>query len=891
MDELVEEFIAETREGLVKIERDLIALEERPEEAASLVGELFRVMHTIKGTCGFLGFARLERVAHAAENLLGAIRDGALEARPEVVSAVLRAVDAIRDIVESIAESRSEPAGDDGELLQQLESCLNGGAPGGSEAEGSSGAAEEAAPVPQGEEREDGAPPVRNPGEQESQGAEAAAPERAASGNGHGTAGESTAAGAAGEGGKSGAGAEPGRQEGPSRRSRTTSLRVSLSLLEALMGFVSELVLTRNQLMRLGKEIGRADLDAALQRLDHVTSELREGVMKTRMQPISNAWAGLPRLVRETAAALGKKVRFVTEGGSTELDRQMLETIKDPLTHMVRNSVDHGIEPPAERVAAGKPEQGTVRLSASQEGGTIVIRLIDDGRGLDPERIARKAVERGLCSESHLAGMSPQQIFRFIFEPGFSTAETVTSVSGRGVGMDVVRTNVEQIGGSIEVESTPGEGTSFTITLPLTLAIVPALIVGAADRRFALPQLCVVEIVRCDGGAERRIETVDDQPILRLRDQLLPLLSLRRVIGLEEEREPRTGAGYALVLDAAGQRFGLLVDQVFDNEEIVVEPIASILQDVTVLGGTTVLGDGSVAMVLDAKGVASHLAHARVAGGPAETAAAEAEEERITLLRFRSGDRALKAVPLALVARIEQVTPDQLQWADGQSLLLFQGRPMPVVDIEGAPLHGLESRKPVLVFEEAGRSFGVLVDEIEDIIESAVDLSFTGRAPHVLGCAVLEGVTCEIIDVARYVQELFGGWFRTPAEAAGRRPRVLVVDDSSFFRSLIGPVLEGRGFEVVTVESAPAALSLCEAGERFDVIVSDIEMPEMNGFAFVRRLRETAWRDVPVVALSARTAPEDVARGLEAGFRAYVTKLDREALFEAVKQNLAGAAA
>ncbi len=874
MEELVAEFVAESQEGLVRVEQELIRLEERPEEMDACVGELFRVMHTIKGTCGFLGFARLERLAHAAENVLGAMRDGSLRAAPDVISTLLRATDACRRLVDAIAQDGKEPEGEDRALIEELEACL--ARPGAAAAEGEpakAAAQEDRRPVETAE-----TPPA------EEGASEPGDPDRpaAATGGLNGDEAKETASGA-----KQGSDVQPDSDgTSRSRTVRAASLRVSVALLESLMGFVSELVLTRNQLVRLGKDIGRADLDAALQRLDHVTSELREGVMKARMQPISNAWAGLPRLVRETASALGKKVRLITEGGATELDRQMLETIRDPLTHMVRNAVDHGIELPQERRQAGKPEQGTIRLSASQEGGTIVIRLSDDGRGLDVDKIARKAVERGLCDAARIAQMSPRQIYNFIFEPGFSTADQVTSVSGRGVGMDVVRTNVEQIGGSIDIDSVPGEGTTVTINLPLTLAIVPALIVGAAGRRFALPQLAVVEIVRCDDRGERRIEMIDRQPILRLRDQFLPLLSLPRVLGLEEEGRTASGQGFALVLESGGQRFGLLVDHVFDNEEIVVEPMASLLQDLTVLAGTTVLGDGTVAMVLDAKGLAGHVTQAGLRQAKVEEQGAEDAEERITLLRFRAGSQALKAVPLALVARIEQVRHDQLQWADGRSLVLFQGRPMPVVDIDGSPLAALDGVKPVLVFEERGNAFGVLVDEIEDIVETSGELAMSGRTPHVLGAAVIDGVACEILDIVPYVNELFGGWFSDQAKIPTRARRVLVVDDSAFFRALIAPVLEARGLEVTTAPSAEAALELCESGERFDLILSDIEMPGLNGFAFARKLRETAWRDVPLIALSARTSPEDVARGLEAGFRCYLSKLDREALFEAVGRTL-----
>ncbi len=633
-----------------------------------------------------------------------------------------------------------------------------------------------------------------------------------------------------------------------------------------------------------------------MQRLDNITTALREGVMKARMQPISHAWSGLPRLVRELSASLGKQVELQTEGGSTELDRQLLEYVRDPLTHMVRNAVDHGIETPEQRLAAGKPERALLHLSAGQEGGTVVIRISDDGRGLDLERIGEKAVAQGLCTREELAAMSPQQIATLIFAPGFSTAEEVTNVSGRGVGMDVVRSNVEQIGGSVKVETRSGQGTTFTVSIPLTLAIVPALIVTAAGHRLALPQLGILEIVRCGDHDERKITSVDGCPILRLRDRFLPVLSMREILGLDRGAETEAQTGYVLVLEAGNQPYGVLVDGVLDSEEIVVEPIASVLKDLTVFAGATILGDGQVAMVLDLKGLDSRLAerHSRQAAVHAVSEGAEEERNRTSLLRFQAGNETLRAVPLALISRIECIESGRAEQCSGRTVIRFGDELIPLVDIDGNTF-GLEADgRLALIFADAGRRFGLLIDKIVDVVETEVNICLRGGPETVLGAAVIGDRSTELIDVGCLVQSVFGGWFGAGAEAAGQQPeegrRVLLIDDSAFFRALLIPMLESHGCLVQAVDSPQQAIRLCEEGKRFDLIISDIEMPGMDGYGFISWCRQSPWKDIPVIALTSRTAPADIRKGEALGFDRYLAKLDQTALFRAVEELSARAA-
>jgi two-component system chemotaxis sensor kinase CheA len=872
MDELIAEFTAECREGLARVDTELVAFERDPTDREHL-REIFRVVHTIKGTSGFLGLARLERLAHAAENVLGIWRDRETLPDASAVTTVLTAIDRIKDIVTELELTGAEPPGEDGALIGELEAiAAAAGSP-----QQTAGPPTMAVTQPQGSLQHapadsDAASFADDIGEAER------APDDASDGASEAPSTESLAAEAS----------APRAVEPAGRRSaRTGSLRVSVALLEALMGHVSDLVLTRNRLVRLGREVSHPELETALQRLDQVTTELRDGIMKARMQPISNAWSGVPRIVRDLCTALGKKVELVMEGGATELDRQLLEVVKDPLTHLVRNAIDHGIEPPEERRRVGKPEAGRLRLSAAHEGGMIVVRVADDGRGLDLERIGRKAVAAGLCTAEQLATMSARQIASLIFAPGLSTAEKVTNVSGRGVGMDVVKRNIEDIGGSVDIETRPGQGTMFTITIPLTLAIVPALIVGVGEQRFALPQQGILEIVRCGGADDRSLETVDGRRLLRLRGELLPVRSLAEILGMQAENLGDTSErGFVLVLEPAGHRFGLVVDAVHDSEEIVVEPIAPVLRNITLFAGTTLLGDGSIAIVLDLKSLASAAAASdRLGMERATTAGPAVARETTRVLRFAAGRYRMAAVPIELVQRIERIDPSQLELVGTRSVFRLGDELVPLVDVDAAFVTALDRPRPALLFSDAGRRFGLLVDEIHDVVETEVELTIEPDAPTILGAGYFAGASCVLLDIGHFVNTVFGGWFGADrlGNRARRAVRLLLVDDSRFFRALLTPILQNRGYEVVAVESAREALNCLEQGERFDVLISDLEMPDMDGFALAEALRQKGLR-IPLVALSSRSTPEDKSRTRAVGFDDHVAKLDRAHLFEAISR-------
>jgi len=846
MDDLIADFLTETGESMAELDVALVTLEQTPDDAGTL-SLIFRLVHTIKGTCGFLGLARLEKVAHAAENVLGKLRDGTMTATPDIVSQILGALDRIKAILADLAATGGEPAGDDSGLIAALEVLAEGG-----------GAAALAA--------------VAEP---------AAAPETAVP-----TAGPT----AFPIGVPAAAPADPSA-------GRTPTIRVTVDVLEDLMTLVSELVLTRNQLLQLARTQENSAFAVPLQRLSHITSDLQEGVMKTRMQPIGTAWNKLPRLVRDLGHELDKKISLVMRGAETELDRQVLELIKDPLTHMVRNSGDHGLETPAERRGVGKAETGTITLNAFHEGGHIVIEIADDGRGLPVEKIRAKVLEKGLATEAELATMGPEQIQRFIFRAGFSTAAAVTAVSGRGVGMDVVKTNIEKIGGTIDLRSVAGQGSTFTIKIPLTLAIVSALIVAAGRERFAIPQISVVELVhaRTDGprndSTDALIERINDTPVLRLRERLLPLVNLTELLRLGDGG--RGDAGVDVVVAQVGSgMLGIIVDRVFDTEEIVVKPVAPILRHITMFSGNTILGDGSVIMILDPNGIAR--ATGVGAGGDARDVAgmageAQRSDDQTAMLLFRAGDHARLAVPLGLVARLEDFPRAAIETSAGQPVVQYRGQLMPLIPFAGQ-VDQDSPRQPVLVFTDGARSMGLMVDAITDVVEARLRIELSGARPGLLGTAVIDGQATDVIDTGYWLQQAWQDWFRGAGRAEGRRRRVLMVDDNSFFRQLLVPTLSAAGYQVTAVESAAAALALRDGGAMFDVILSDIDMPGMDGLAFARALRAAgAWAALPLIALSASADDADIAAGLSAGFTDYIAKSQRESLLASLAQG-AGAA-
>ncbi len=908
MDDLLQEFLTETAENMDVLDVELVKLEQNPNDP-ELLSNIFRLVHTIKGTCGFLGLPRLESVAHAGENVLGKVRDGVLTVTPDAVSLVLGSLDRIKELLTALEETGSEPDGSDSDLIDQLNAFAEGGnaAPAEQpepaaepEAEGEGGEASDSDELQAAFD----AAEYKGPGAVVNADDSAAAGDKAVEKQAEASKEKADAPSASvpAKADNAAAAASGGAPKGPSVANQ--SIRVNVDVLETLMTMVSELVLTRNQLLQLLRHQQDSEFTAPLQRLSHVTTELQEGVMKTRMQPIGNAWAKLPRIVRDLSLELDKKMDLQMIGAETELDRQVLELIKDPLTHMVRNSADHGLESNADRVAAGKPETGTITLNAFHEGGHIVIEISDDGAGLNSDRIKEKVIKNGLATENELETLNDQQIHHFIFRPGFSTAAEVTAVSGRGVGMDVVRTNIEMIGGTIELNSEEGKGTTFTIKIPLTLAIVSALIIECAGERFAVPQISVLELVLAGKGSVHKIERIQGTPVLRLRNRLLPLVSLRGLLKIEEIEDAADTAEsdigeeetFVIVTQVGQSVFGIIVDRVYDTEEIVVKPTSPVLRNLSVFSGNTILGDGSVIMILDPNGIAGEVGEV-VAADHIEAEEAQqqitSDQDRETLLLFKGGDDVPKAVPLALVARLEEIEGENIEFSNGKPITQYRGKLMPLIPVaENIEINAESGRQPVLVFTDGDRSMGLVVDEIVDIIEDRLSIELGSEKKGVFGSAIISGAATDIIDTGYFLAEAHGDWFgkdgisHAAADGDGQH-QILLVDDSAFFRNLLTPMLSLAGYNVTAVETAGEALAMREAGREFDIIISDIEMPEMNGFEFASEIREDGnWAGVPLVALSSRSTPDDMERGREVGFTDYVAKFDREGLLQTLQDTL-----
>ena len=886
MDDLLREFLTETNESLDTVDVELVRFEQEPNNA-KIRDNIFRLVHTIKGTCGFLGLPRLEALSHAAETLMGKFRDG-MPVTGSAVTLILSTIDRLKEILNGLETNQQEPDGDDADLIADLERmAIAARAPAAPVVQSPPQVLER--PLRPGEvsldelERAFRETAMEMPSLVEKPKPEAPKPEAPKSEAPKTAARKPDAKPAKAE-------PKPAVDDDEVTRVANQSIRVSLETLETLMTMVSELVLTRNQLLEIARQNEDSEFKVPLQRLSNVTAELQEGVMKTRMQPIGNAWQKLPRVIRDLSAELHKEIELEMHGADTELDRQVLDLIKDPLTHMVRNSADHGLETIEQRRAANKPETGTIRLSAYHQGGHIIIEISDDGRGLNTARIRQKVLENGLATEAELEKMSESQIHKFIFVPGFSTASSVTSVSGRGVGMDVVLNNIDQIGGTIDVRSVQGVGSSFTIKIPLTLAIVSALIVEAAGDRFAIPQLAVVELVRAQANSEHRIERIKDTPVLRLRNKLLPLIHLKKLLKIDDGSDIQPENGFIVVTQVGNQTFGIVVDGVFHTEEIVVKPMSTKLRHIAMFSGNTILGDGSVIMIIDPNGIAQTVGAAVVqAARAAETEDAQQQgvvEKTISLLVFRAGSDQPKAVPLSLVTRLEEIDCKKIELSNGRHLVQYRGQLMPLVRVSDDVRVRQEGSQPLLVFSDSGRSMGLVVDEIIDIVDDTLDIQVGSDIPGILGSAVIKGQATEIIDIGHFLPLAFADWFRRKELSPDALTRTLLfVDDSAFFRNMLVPVLKAAGYAVVAVGGPEEALALLRKGHKFDVVVSDIEMPGMNGFELAEAIHaDPRTARMPIIALSSVNSPASIERGRQAGFHDFVAKFDRQGLIAALKE-------
>ena len=664
------------------------------------------------------------------------------------------------------------------------------------------------------------------------------------------------------------------------------------------MNLAGELVLGRNQLIQALNTEAHIGIEAVASRLDQVTTELQEAIMRTRMQPIGAVFSKFPRVIRDLGAKLGKQCDIVMDGKEVDVDKTILEAIGDPLTHLIRNSIDHGIERPDVRIAAGKPACGSVQLKAYHEAGKVRIDIADDGGGIYPEKLKKKAVEKGVVTAEQASRLTDREAIRLIFHPGFSTAEKITDVSGRGVGMDVVRTNIEKLGGTVDVDSTPGRGTTIQITLPLTLAIIPSLIIQSGEERFAIPQVNISELVRLRREEiDKRLDRVKSAEVLRLRGSLLPIVRLRDVLGLasgeacERQRSAKGDATtHIVVVETGQQRFGIVVDALHDSEEIVVKPLGRHIKNVPCLSGATILGDGHVALILDVAGIAVHqqirAAHDEAIAAKGDELSA-ANEDLQSVLLFTNHALEHFAVSMDVVARIERIRTDQIDSVGGQELVQYRQSSVPLLRLEN-----IISARPaepqawvyVIVFSISGKEVGLVAPRLEDIRRVPTDVdTLTFQEVGVLGSLVLSDRATRLIDLFKIAERAHPEWFAgrpEPVADVDGPPVVLLAEDSTFFRKQVKSMIEERGYTVIDCEDGQIAWDrLNNEKLDIDVVVTDIEMPNLNGFDLCQRIKQsTGWGHVPVIALTSLAGASDMQRGMDVGIDDYQIKMDREKL-------------
>jgi len=739
-----------------------------------------------------------------------------------------------------------------------------------------------------------------------------------------------------------------------------TSLRVHVGLLDSLMTLAGELVLGRNQLLQ---SLSRKDLDtseAVGKRIDHITSELQEAIMRTRMQPIGNVFNKFPRVARDLARNLSKEVELIIEGKDVELDKTLIEAIGDPLTHLVRNAIDHGIEPPDQREKAGKHPIGRIFLKAFHEAGQVNIEINDDGRGLDGEKLAAEAVTKGFITQEQSGGLSENEKIQLIFLPGFSMAQKVTDLSGRGVGMDVVKTNLDRLGGQIDLNSKIGKGTTVRIKVPLTLAIIPSQIILTENERYAVPQVNLVELIRLPANqVQKRVELVGDAEVVRLRSRLLPLLRLSDVLGIgrtftdpgterprtdrrdriadrrsrktplfgsqnqnqsnhkgasfqnedaadsnhpmrtDSDRRYRVASGLNIAVVSSGDmKYGLVVDALFDSEEIVVHPLGRHLKQTKGYAGATIMGDGKVALILDvmelaqlAKLSAIHESTRAKELAKEKAAALKVGKDRQSLLVFRNGHDEQFAVPLNQVLRIEKISATDVEIMGGRKVMQYRGGNLLLFTIDQVasikPL-GEKGHLLVLVFMLAGREVGLMATGPVDAIE--VDGKTDEKAlkqPGIMGSVVIDGQTTLLVDVFDIIATLNPDWFTENQETekkSAASARILIAEDSNFFRDQVKGFIEDEGYTVIEAQDGLEAWNLLEKhGDTISLVVTDLEMPNLDGLGLAKKIKsDERYMHLPVIALTTLAEDDDIARGRKMGIDDYQIKLDREKLIESI---------
>jgi two-component system chemotaxis sensor kinase CheA len=945
-DEILQGFIEESLEHLADIENDLLAIEEDGADIdEELVNKVFRAAHSIKGGAGFMGLTVIQDLSHVMENVLGLIRSRKLVPTPEIINVLLQASDKLNTMIEDVSNSNEY---DIEEHLIPLNAIYNGDLP----QEPAGAAPAEAEPGPARETAEEVAVEETTTGTEVPEQVETpeTGPEPVRAAEPEVTPPEPTPAPA-----PKPKAAEPAKPPAAPKKTAAkvkvdTSIRVHVSLLDSLMTLAGELVLSRNQLLQTISSDDVRNAESVGQRIDLITSELQEAIMLTRMQPIGNVFGKFPRVVRDLSSKLHKEIDLTIVGKDVELDKTIIESINDPLTHLVRNSVDHGIELPEDRVKVGKPAKGLVILKAYHAAGQVVIEISDDGKGLDGEVLAEAAINKGLITPEQAQLMSEKEKVNLILLPGFSTAKEVTDVSGRGVGMDVVKTNLDQLGGQVEIISEVGQGTTISIKLPLTLAIIPCQIIMTGGERYAIPQVNLEELLRIPANQVKdRIERVGNAEVVRLRGNLLPLIRLADVltidrtyydqendafkadrrerisdrrgketfltpeqaalqakeVAVEGERtinDRRYTASSALnivVVSNGSMKYGLIVDKLQDSEEIVIKPLGKHLQTCKGYAGATIMGDGRIALILDVANLAIMADLTSMDGSDRASEVAQAAEKLVkaqkdkqALLTFRSSEAEQFAVPLNQVERIEKINRSDIEQLGGKRVMQYRGGSLSLIAIDDvAMVQPIADNDDllVIVFNIAKQLVGLLAIGPIDAIELSVSIDdVTLKQPGVMGSTIIEGQTTMLIDIFEIVGTLFPEWFEDQESYEVKDeesvPTILIAEDSNFFRNQVKNYMTESGYDVIEGEDGVIAWELLqEHADDITMVVTDIEMPNMDGFELTETIRKDArFAKIPIIALTTLAGEEDIAKGKAVGVDEYHIKLDKEKLMASV---------
>lgn len=890
---LIKEFLIESFENLSNISDELTTYEKNPSDK-ELVNSIFRKVHTLKGSAGFLGYAKLQELTHAAESLLDLVRDGTYKINSEFIDLFLEAFDLCIEILKSIENTGNEPSRDYQKIVNLFHVCIkNGGTkikdPPPTELNLKRNVKmtkdlfkeEEIKKEIKVEIKKEAKLEVKMEPKLEAKTIE----EKASLDTGE------------------------NQDTALNKNSAITDsvVRVNVQLLDKIMNVVGELVLNRNQILQYANHVDAPELNRLSQQLNIITSELQGDIMTTRMQPVGSVLSKFERIVRDLARSQGKKIKLDLVGKETELDKTLLEAIRDPLTHLIRNSVDHGIETAEVRKSRGKPEEGRIVIRSFHEGGQVSIEIKDDGNGIDSQKVLNKAIQKGIVSPEQGKTMSTKQIQNIIFMPGFSTAEQVTNISGRGVGMDVVKSNIEKIGGSVDITSNMGEGTTFKLKIPLTLAIVPALVVLDKGETFALPQISLVELVRLDSNSEHgKIEKLYDSEFFRLRGDLIPVFRLSDTLKLKGQKIIDAGLDDSIVnvvvLNAEGRVYGLIVDQILDTEEIVVKPLSSELKKLSFFAGATIMGDGRVALILDALGFYNfadrghgHKLDKMNQDLISSQDRSTADSQELLLCEF--GDHRIYAIPLVLINRLEEFKAEQIEWTGDQAVVKYGNIPMPLINIEEA-LH-LKGKSaiddthtnpnalvPCVVVKVRGNLFGFVVNEIRDIAltDSEIHSESVDRK-GLLGTVFFNSKTVTMLDIHAILEDLKIGKNIFVKKESKLKGRVLMIEDSPLYRKIQSDFLEENGFEVVIAGNGEEALNILNRDSKFNIIISDLEMPVLDGWAFAERLRmsEDNFSKIPAIAVSAKVGPKDKERSQTSGFNEHLEKLNKDELLKYIQ--------